>query len=41
MKKIDMSRSINVELEWDSESDTKSDTELEPKLESASDFDSE
>ena len=36
MKKIQMSRFINAELESDSESESKSDTELESKLKSDS-----
>ena len=41
VKKIQMSRFIDVELESDSESESKSDTELMAKLESGSDSDSE
>ena len=37
VKKIQMSRFINAELESDSESESISDTELESKLESDSD----
>ena len=45
VKKIEMSRFINAELESDSKSDSeaesKSDTELMAELKSSSDFDSE
>ena len=37
VKKIQMSRFINAELESDSESESKSDTELMARLESGSD----
>ena len=39
VKKIQMSKFINTELESDSESESKSDTELMAKLESSSDSD--
>ena len=41
VKKIQIFRFINAELESDSESESKSDTELMAKLESGSDSDSE
>ena len=37
VKKIQMSRFLNAELDSDSESELESDTELESKLESGSD----